>query len=462
MENTERIETGHEKRAVALYSILAAILMIAGKGTVGIMTGSLAILTDALHSLLDLGASIVTYFAVRISDKPADHHHHFGHGKIESLAALAQVIILLVTCGWIMYEAVSRLTSEATPVQLNIWAFIVIIGSIVIDITRVRALRRVAKKYKSQALEADALNFSTDIFSSLIVLFGLAAVHLGFPVADAVAAIGVAVFIISATIKLGKRSIDVLLDRAPMDTEGAIREIVSHPEEVLAVNSIRLRSDGKTTFAEIILDVDRMIPFARATALKARIQSQVKERFKDVDTTCSLRPVSSKSEGITDAIYFSVESFGYPVHDLIVKKETGGYFVSMHIEMPESVLLKDAHDKASEITTALHKAVPEIKKAVIYTQPKQSRMTYNLEHPPDLEKIQAQIKHIIESFPEIEDCHNIVLTVHGDGLALSADMRLDGNKTLAETERASAAVKMRLRGDINELVAITLHLEPYK
>ncbi len=462
MGNVNELQLNNEKRAVALYSILAAVLMIAGKTTVGLMTGSLAILTDALHSILDMGASIVTYFAVRISDKPADHHHHFGHGKIESLAALAQMIILLVTCSWIIYEAIQRLSSQSSPVELNIWAFLVIIGSIAIDITRVRALRRVAKKYKSQALEADALNFSTDIYSSLVVLFGLGAVYFGFATADAVAAIGVAIFIISATYRLGKQSIDVLLDRAPMDTEGTIRDIVSQPLEVIAVNAIRLRTDGKTTFAEVTLDVDRTISFARASLLKAQLKQKVQNRLEDVDVTCSLKPVSAKSEAITDAITFSVSQFGYPMHHLIITKKNGGYFASMHIEMPGDMNLKDAHDKAMEISDILCKAVPELNKAVIFTQPLKTFEQYDIEHPPDLEVIRKHIKELVESFPDIEDCHNIVLTTHGEGLALSADMRLDGNMSLAETDSVTTEVQKKLRSEIGELSSITLHLEPFK
>ncbi|MCK5126886.1 MAG: cation diffusion facilitator family transporter [candidate division Zixibacteria bacterium] len=462
MGQEKKQDNGHEKRAVALYSILAAIGMIAGKGTVGLMTGSLAILTDALHSLLDMGASVITYFAVRISDKPADRDHHFGHGKVESLAALAQVIILLITCVWIIHEAVIRLSAETSPVELNIWAFIVIIGSIAIDITRVRALRRVAKKYKSQALEADALNFSTDIYSSLVVLFGLGGVYLGYPLADAFAAIGVAVFIIIATVKLAKQSIDVLLDRAPLDTEGKIREIVVREPEILAVNNLRLRSDGRTTFAEIMLDVDRSITFARASALKEILRNRVLTELEDVDVTCSFRPVSSQSEAITDAITFSVSSFGFPMHHLLINKAKGRYFVSMHLEMPGDVKLNDAHDKASEITEALHEAIPDLEKVVIYTQPLQAHQLYDISQSHDKEWISRRVKEIIESFPNVGDCHNINLTSRGEGLALSADMRLDGQMMLDETEMTSIEVQKKLRAEIEELISITLHLEPFK
>ncbi|MEZ5360079.1 MAG: cation diffusion facilitator family transporter [Candidatus Zixiibacteriota bacterium] len=462
MDTNETVQISREKRAVAFYSILAAIVMIAGKSIVGVITGSLAILTDALHSMLDLGASIVTYFAVRISDKPADSHHHFGHGKVESLAALAQVVILLITCGWIIYEAVSRLMGQANPIALNIWAFIVIIGSIIIDITRVRALKKVARKYKSQALEADALNFSTDIFSSLVVLFGLGAVHFGFVNADAIAAIGVALFIISATVRLGRQSIDVLLDRAPIDIEGQIKEIMTRPREVIRVNNIRLRSDGRTTFAEITLDAERTMSFARASALKKQLRDDVNQSLKDVDVTLSFNPVSAQSEEITEAIDFIVSSYGYPMHHLLINNSSGGYIASMHIEMPGDMSLDEAHNRAMEISVALNKRIRGLKKAIIYTQPAKAHEQYSVDTSIDAEAIKKRIKGIVESFPNVEDCHNLILISIDDSFALMADMRLDGKLTLTETENISREVQEKLRSEIHELVSITLHLEPFK
>ncbi|MEE9443938.1 MAG: cation diffusion facilitator family transporter [candidate division Zixibacteria bacterium] len=452
----------NEKRAVALYSILAAVVMIVGKSTVGLMTGSLAILTDALHSLLDMGASIITYFAVRISDRPADQHHHFGHGKVESLAALAQVIILLLTCIWIIYEAIGRLTSGESVIDMTPWAYIVIVAAIIIDITRVRALRRTAKKYKSQALEADALNFSTDIYSSLVVLFGLAAVSMGWPMADAVAAIGVAIFILTAIYRLGKQSIDVLLDRAPLDTEGIIIDIVTSEPEVIGVDSIRLRSDGRTTFAELILDVDRSLSFARASELKSWLNEKVRLAMKDVDVTCSFRPVSPESEEITSAIRFVVSSFGLSTHHVIIGEEDGGHFVSMHIEMPGDKTLDDAHNLTGEITKKLHETVKGLKKIVIHTQPYKSETSLAGGAPPDIDWVAERVKSIVESFHDVEDCHNIVLTPHKDGLALSADMRLDGKMTLARTDSVSIRVQEKLHEEMPELKSITLHLEPFK
>jgi len=192
----------NEKNKVATSSFIAAIFLTTFKIIVGVMTGSLGILSEALHSALDLVAAGITMIAVRISDKPADKEHHYGHGKIENLSALAETLLLLITCVWIIYEALSRLISGNTHIEVNVWSYVVVITSIVIDYSRSRALMRVAKKHNSQALEADALHFSTDIWSSLVVLLGLVAANFGIFIADSIAAMGVALIVIFVSYNL--------------------------------------------------------------------------------------------------------------------------------------------------------------------------------------------------------------------------------------------------------------------
>lgn len=455
-------QAAKEKRAVALYSIVASVFMIAGKATVGAITGSLALMTDALHSFLDLTASTITYIAVRISDKPADREHHFGHGKVESLAALAETVMLMAVCGFFVYEAVERLISGGSPVRLNIWAFIVIVGAILIDLSRVRALTRVAKKHKSQALAADALNFSTDILSSLVVLVGLAAVEFGLPWADSVAALGVAVFIISATIRMARQAIDVLLDRAPVDMEKTIRAVVDSFPDVLRIANLRVRSDGRTTFGALDIDIDRSLTFSRASDLKKQITGELKRRLPDTDITLTSNPVSKESELVAETIRFVVSTFGLPIHHLIINQSTGGYFASMHVEMPGELTLCEAHDRAEEIKQKLHEAIPNLHKAVIHSQPYEIEPEARAAVGGHIERIKEQAKTIMESFAEVDDCHNMVLIPYRDGLALSCDIRLDGNLTLDQSHRRAKELEEELRRNIVELISVTLHLEPRK
>jgi len=245
----------NEKNRVALLSVFAAVFLTGSKLIIGLITGSLGILSEALHSALDLVAAFITYISVRISDKPADEDHHFGHGKIENLSAFLETILLLITCFWIIYEATSRLISGETHIEVNIWSFIVVITSIIIDFSRSRALKRVAIKYNSQALEADALHFSTDIWSSLVVLVGLICAKFGFFFADSVAAMLVGVIVIYVSYKLGRRAIDVLLDKAPLSTFTHIEKAIKNITEISHFHDIKIRTAGADTFVEVNIHV---------------------------------------------------------------------------------------------------------------------------------------------------------------------------------------------------------------
>ncbi len=215
-----------EKVRVAFSSLLAAVFLTLTKLVVGLITQSLGILSEAAHSAFDLGAAAITYFTVKVSDKPADEGHHYGHGKFENLSALIEAILLLLTCGWIIYESFKRLIFKSVEIQVTPLSFAVMILAILIDLSRSTILSRVAKKYQSQALEADALHFRSDIYSSSVVILGLICVRIGFPVADPLAALGVALLVIYASARLSKRTIDILLDRAPEGLEQKVREVV--------------------------------------------------------------------------------------------------------------------------------------------------------------------------------------------------------------------------------------------
>jgi len=251
-----RSEATFEKKRVALISVLAAVFLTGSKTVIGILTGSLGILAEALHSGLDLIAAIITYFSVRISDKPADSDHHYGHGKVENLSALIETILLLVTCVWIIYEAVHRILTGRVHIEVTHWSYIVVIASIVIDYSRSRALMKAARKHNSQALEADALHFSTDIWSSAVVFLGLICANLGWHFADAIAALLVAGIVIYVSYKLGKRSIDVLLDRAPEGLLDIISGAANEVPQVISVQDIRVRNAGADVFIELCIRVD--------------------------------------------------------------------------------------------------------------------------------------------------------------------------------------------------------------
>ncbi|MCL5072162.1 MAG: cation diffusion facilitator family transporter [Actinobacteria bacterium] len=282
----------------ALTSVIAAIALTAIKIVVGMFTGSLGILAEAAHSGLDLIAAIMTLLAIRISDRPADPEHHYGHGKFENLSALFETLLLLGTCVWIIYEAVQRLFFKPVELDVSIWAFIIMAISIIVDISRSRVLYRVAKKYKSQALEADGLHFSTDIWSSSVVIIGLFGVKLSewFPKleflhhADAVAALAVAMIVVLVSVRLGMRTIHTLLDTAPKGLKEMVTAEVESIEGVIDCHNVRIRHSGAKVFLDIHILVDGCKSLQEVHDFTEKIENRIEQIITDVDVTVHPEP----------------------------------------------------------------------------------------------------------------------------------------------------------------------------
>jgi cation diffusion facilitator family transporter len=287
-----------EKRSVALSSLLAAVVLTSMKTIVGLATGSLGILAEAAHSGLDLVAALMTYIAVRISGKPADRTHLYGHGKVENLSALLETLLLFVTCGWIIREALHRLFYHKVEVEVTVWSFAVMAISIVIDYSRSRLLARTAKKYNSQALEADALHFETDVWSSAVVIGGLVCVRLGewaprlgwLRAADAVAALGVSVLVIWVCWQLGRRTIDALVDSAPAGMEQRILAAVSAVPGVRDCHNIRVRYSGPVLFLDLHVLMDGSQTLLEAHALTETIEGVIQQIVPHADVTVHPEP----------------------------------------------------------------------------------------------------------------------------------------------------------------------------
>lgn len=277
---------------------MAAVGLTAFKTIVGLSTGSLGILAEAAHSGLDLAAAAMTFFAVRFSARPPDRTHLYGHHKAENLSALLETLLLLATCAWIVREAVLRLQSHRVEIEVTAWSFIVMLVSIVIDVSRSRALARAARRYGSQALEADALHFQTDIWSSAVVILGLAAVKIGeaFPSlrvlenADAIAALGVSVLVIWVSVRLGRRTVDELLDTAPAGMEQNIREAVEVLPGVRNCHDIRVRRSGSVLFVDLHVLVDGGQTLAQAHALTETIEAAIHHISPGADVTVHPEP----------------------------------------------------------------------------------------------------------------------------------------------------------------------------
>jgi cation diffusion facilitator family transporter len=287
-----------EKQSAALRSLLTAVGLTGIKTVVGLLTGSLGILAEAAHSGLDLVAAIMTFLAVRISGKPPDTDHLYGHGKVENLSALFETVLLLFTCVWIVWEAIHRLLYHRGGIEVTVWSFAVMLTSVAADASRSRMLSRAAKKYNSQALEADALHFQTDVWSSAVVIAGLIAVKTAdwFPRlgwlrgGDAVAALGVSVLIVWVSVRLGRRTVDALLDSAPAGMEQKIAVAAKGVEGVRDCHNVRLRASGPKMFIDLHVLVDGGQTLAQAHDLTERIEAAIQEIAPQADVTVHPEP----------------------------------------------------------------------------------------------------------------------------------------------------------------------------
>jgi cation diffusion facilitator family transporter len=284
----------HEKLKVAGISVFAAVFLTGIKLVAGILTGSLGLLSEALHSGLDLIAAVITFLSVRISDNPPDKKHNFGHGKIENFSAFLETILLLITCTWIIYEAMHRLITGETDIEVTVWSYVVVVASIVIDYSRSRALSKVAVKYNSQALEADALHFSTDIWSSSVVLLGLVCANFGFFFADSVAALIVALIVIFISYKLGKRSIEVLLDYAPREKVNKIETILKTLPEIDNFHSIKVRTAGADTFVSVIVILNPHLRLNQAHEICDKVESEIRKVIDRCDVFVHVEPLNQE------------------------------------------------------------------------------------------------------------------------------------------------------------------------
>jgi cation diffusion facilitator family transporter len=455
-----------EKRAAAGNSVLAALVITALKALVGLSTGSLGILSEAAHSALDLIAALITFFSVGVSDKPADADHQYGHGKVESFSAFLETGLLLLTCAWVIYEAVLRLFFRRVDIEPSIAAFAVMLFSMAIDSWRSRVLGRIAVKYESQALEADALHFSTDIWSGGVVLLGLVLVLVGRTYhiawlrnADPVSALFVGGVIIHVSWRLARRTMDVLLDAAPAGVRAQITDAVSHVEGVLEVDRVRIRRVGNRYFADLAVGFARTVTFQRSEQLVEAVTGAVQRVLPDADVTVQPLPRAQRSENTFDRIRAVATRHNLNVHDISVQDLAGQLHVEQHVELDERMTLKQAHDQVTELEADMRRGVPEI--ADILTHIESEPAT--IEKPEALvsdAKLVRQLKAIATQFPEILDVHEFIIKRVRGRLYVSCHCTLSDDLPLSRVHDIQTELEIRFKHDAPELFRVLIHPEP--
>src|ERR1700736_3626489 len=355
MPAINQVEEGREKKQAALLSVASALLLVMLKAFLVVRTGSLGVLSEALHSGLDLLAAIITFLSVRMSDQPADEKHPYGHGKFENFSAFVETGLLALTALYIVYEAFHRLFFRSVHIQPSLTAILVLLIALSIDITRARALGRVARKYSSDALEADALHFSTDVWSTIVVIAGIGLVWAGemwnlpwLNYADALAGLTVAAVILWVGARLGRRTLDALLGAAPQGFEQEIAKGVARMDGALDFDRVRGRRAGTRHFVDATVSVTRTASLEQVHALSDAIEKRIGEIVPS-DVMVHAEPRAPQGKHLFEAIRAVAQRMGLAIHDLSALQQQGKLFVELHLEVDENLSLREAHRQATRL-----------------------------------------------------------------------------------------------------------------
>lgn len=450
------------KERAAILSVLASALITVAKGAAGFATGSLALISDAAHSLLDVAATTMTWLAVRAANQPADEKHHYGHAKFESLAALIETAFLFVLSGAVAFEGVRRLSAGEADVTPNWWAVAVLVGAIIVDAWRWHSLTKVSRETGSEALAADALHFSADLVNSVLVLVALGAAAYGFPQADALVAIVVAIFIAIAGFRLARRTLDTLLDTAPKGIADDIRSICGTVPGVVRVDQVRVRPAGGRVIGEVSISVSRTLPLEDVSLIKERVGEAVRARHDEADLTVTTTPVQLDDESALDRIMLIAARKRVPVHHVTVQSIGDRLSVSADLEIDGRASLDEAHAVADAFESAVRDEFGQRTEVDTHIEPLE---VAHIDGREAEATIVARIAGIIAEEAKagnvISDVHSVRVRDSSVGLVVNYHCRADGALDVASLHDAVDQMDRRIRAREPAIVRIVGHAEPH-
>jgi cation diffusion facilitator family transporter len=448
------------KSRVAAISIFASAGMATAKFVVGIAIGSLALISEALHSSVDVVATVVTWMVVRVSDRPADEEHHYGHGKLESLSALGVIAMLYVLAGGILVESYSRLREGAPPPKLSAIPFIVLLVDIGVNFWRARALHRAADETRSQALAADALHFASDVLGSVAVIIGLGLSGLGYAWGDAAAAVGVAVMIAMLGLRLARSTVETLVDRAPEGVSEKAAATIRAVPGVVDVERLRVRMVGSTHFIDAIVQVPRTYPIDRIDEIKRKAQAAVVKAFEDADLTFTAVPVARNNESIRERIMVIARNSGLAVHHVTVHDLGGKLTVSIDLEVDGNMALTAAHDIAHGLERSIRDEFGEDVEVDTHIEPLEPELPLGSDAAPDrVEIIRAALSRFAAD-GAIHDIHSVRVRDTNAGEIVNFHCRAAPSMSVIKVHENVDEIERALRRAFPTVKRVISHAEP--
>jgi cation diffusion facilitator family transporter len=453
-ENRRRAER------VALVSLIAAIGLVAAKTIAGIASGSIAILSEAAHSGVDAAATGLAYLTVRIASRPPDKDHPYGHDKAENVFALLQAAGLIVLSLVIALEAVTRLQS-GTEVSATWYAFGVIALSIAVDLSRAIVLRRAGRLYRSPALVSDAFNFTADLFTSSAVLVGLVFVSLGYHRADAIGGLLVSLVVAGASIRLGKRSVDVLMDRAPAGVPERIRTATRAVAGVAGVRRVRVREIGGRIQTDVVVSISRTVPLERAREVTEEVERVIHEIEPEADVIVQVEPVADErviAERVTSIAAREPEVS--QVHNVHVTAQPDGLHITLHAKFPDTMALGRAHEISERLEAEIAAEIPGVARVDTHLEPLEGARSRGADVTARQQDLVDWAKQIAERQSEVQNCHEVIVTETDGRLSLVMHCEAAPGLSVSDVHRAATGIENEIHAGRPEVDRVTVHFEP--
>ena len=443
---------------VALASVFIGVLIVLGKLVVGLLTGSLGILSEAAHSVMDLIASTFALVAVGAARKPADSEHPYGHGRAENLAAFGMGVLLMITAAGIGVEALRRLTTGGHAVNPAGYAFVLLTATLVIESGRAVILRRVARIADSEALRADATDRLADVFAILAVLAGLFGVRLGFVWADSVAALLVAALIARAAVQVVWRSGDILMDRAPAGAESQLRTAIQSVPGVREVRSVRVRRSGPNLIGDASIATARMLSLEAAGALVDEVKRVAKATLPLLDLTVVVGGQTRPSDLVERVHAAAARNGGVrDLHNVTVERENdGSLHLTMHAKLPGDMTLATASLASAELERMLRSELPEANRVDIHLEPMEPHVVRGVDVTGRRTQLATKMREVVKSHPEVRRCVDVELSDRHNRIYAHVVAELDGNVSLEHAHQVESELEGQIRRalpEVHEVVA---------
>ncbi len=443
------------------------LALFAGKLSVGLYAHSLGILAEAGQTAVDLIATVMVLVSITIAERPADADHPFGHGKFENFSAFLEAGLLLITGAGVAINAVRRLEAGGTAMRFTWWAVLVMAASLLLTAWRARDLMRAARRYSSPALEADALNFRTDVWTSAIVLLGLFLTGMGqhfrlhrhiLDRADAGAALMVGLAMLGLAVNLARRTAGVLLDEAPSALLEKLRRQVTLVEDVDDCERLRLRRSGSRYFIDVRAGVARTLTLERARQVRDQIAARLHQVLPDADIMIDTLPRRPEQRDLFEQIRAIVQAHNLDVHEISVFELQGALQVEYHLELPSSLPLRSAHDRVSLIEAEIRRQLPGVGGVLTHIEPEGSDIHHAA--PMNYAPMRQHIQALAAEIPGLLDCHEIQLRQSGGHLELTCHCSFPDQLEVAQVHARITQLETSLKSNFPQLTKVTIHTEP--